>query len=122
MTVLIVDDSSLMRSTIKGYFTEMNFSCTYAEAKDGKEALTQLQSRPIDLILLDWNMPKMSGLDFLKKVRAMDQYKDLPIIMVTSESAKVNVIEAAMNGATDYILKPIDGVIFREKISEILGA
>jgi two-component system chemotaxis response regulator CheY len=121
MTVLIVDDSSLMRNTVKGYFAEMKFPCTYVEAADGKEALAQLQAQKIDFILLDWNMPEMSGIDFLKQVRAMDQYKDLPIVMVTSESSKVNVVEAAKHGATDYILKPIDGTIFREKIAEILG-
>jgi two-component system chemotaxis response regulator CheY len=100
----------------------MKFPCTYVEAQNGKEALAQLQAQKIDFILLDWNMPKMSGIDFLKQVRTMDQYKDLPIVMVTSESAKVNVVEAAKNGVTDYILKPIDSEIFREKISEILGS
>jgi two-component system chemotaxis response regulator CheY len=121
ITVLVVDDSRFMRNVVKSYFTEMNVPCNYLDAEDGKEALKQLKAQKVDLILLDWNMPRMSGIDFLKEVRAMEQYNDLPIVMVTSESAKFNVIEAAKNGATDYILKPIDGVIFRDKMKEILG-
>jgi two-component system chemotaxis response regulator CheY len=89
------------------------------EAANGKEALQQLQNQKIHLILLDWNMPELSGLDFLKKVRAMDEYKSLPIIMVTSEAAKYNVIEALKNGATDYIIKPVNERIFTEKLSKI---
>jgi two-component system chemotaxis response regulator CheY len=119
ITVLIVDDSRFMRNVVKSYFTEMNIPCVYLDAGDGKEAMKQLKAQKVDLILLDWNMPRMSGIDFLKEVRAMEQYKDLPIVMVTSESAKFNVIEAAKSGATDYILKPIDGVVFREKMKEI---
>jgi two-component system chemotaxis response regulator CheY len=120
ITVLVVDDSRFMRNVVKSYFTEMNMPCTYLDAEDGKEAMQQLISQKVDIILLDWNMPKMSGIDFLKEVRAIEKYKDLPIVMVTSESAKFNVIEAAKSGATDYILKPIDGVIFREKMKEVL--
>jgi two-component system chemotaxis response regulator CheY len=119
LTVLVVDDSRFMRNVVKSYFTEMGTPCTYLDAGDGKEALKQLLAQKVDLVLLDWNMPKMSGIDFLKEVRAMEQYKDLPIVMVTSEGAKFNVIEAAKSGATDYILKPIDGVVFREKMKEI---
>jgi two-component system chemotaxis response regulator CheY len=121
ITVLVVDDSRFMRNVVKSYFTEMGIPCVYLDAGDGKEALKHLLAQKVDLILLDWNMPKLSGIDFLKEVRAMEQYKDLPIVMVTSESAKFNVIEAAKNGATDYILKPIDGTIFREKMKEIFN-
>jgi two-component system chemotaxis response regulator CheY len=121
ITVLVVDDSRYMRLVVKSYFDEMNIPCTYIEAVNGKNAMKELLRVKVDLILLDWNMPKMSGIDFLKEVRAMEQYKDLPIVMITSESAKFNVVEAAKNGATDYILKPIDGVIFREKMREIFN-
>jgi two-component system chemotaxis response regulator CheY len=121
ITVLIVDDSRYMRNIVKSYFDEMGIPCAYVDAADGKEALKQLLSVKVDLILLDWNMPKMSGIDFLKQVRAIEHYKELPIVMVTSESAKFNVIEAAKSGATDYILKPIDGTVFREKMKEIFN-
>ena len=118
-TVLVVDDSRIMRNIVKNTFSEMKIPCQFLEAANGKEALQMLQNNPINLILLDWNMPELSGIDFLKQVRAMDQYKSLPIIMVTSESAKYNVIEALKMVATDYINKPINGKIFLEKLSKV---
>jgi two-component system chemotaxis response regulator CheY len=121
LTVLIVDDSRIMRNTVKGMFSGMQISCTFVEAVDGEDALEQLAMCKIDLVLLDWNMPKLSGIDFLKRVRAMEKYKTMPIIMVTSESAKYNVIEALKNGATDYLTKPVNSDIFTEKLAKILN-
>jgi len=108
-----------MRNTVKGVFTGVGIPFTFVEAGNGEEALALLEAFSIDLVLLDWNMPKLSGIDFLKAARAMDKYKSLPIIMVTSESAKFNVIEALKNGATDYITKPISPDTFREKIAKV---
>jgi len=119
MTILIVDDSRIMRNTVKGVFSGAGMPFTFVEASNGEEALALLEAFSVDLVLLDWNMPKLSGIDFLKTVRAMSKYKDLPIVMVTSESAKFNVIEALKNGATDYITKPISPEIFREKIGKL---
>jgi len=119
MTIMVVDDSRIMRNTVKGVFSGLGVSCTFVEANDGEEALMQLEMYPIDLVLLDWNMPKLSGIDFLKKVRSMEKYKTMPIIMVTSEAAKFNVIEALKNGATDYITKPINLDLFKEKITKL---
>jgi two-component system chemotaxis response regulator CheY len=121
LNVLIVDDSRIMRNTVKGMFSEMQIECAFIEAGDGENALEQLGMSKVDLILLDWNMPKLSGIDFLKRVRAMEKYKALPIIMVTSESAKYNVIEALKNGATDYVTKPVNSKIFTEKLAKILN-
>lgn len=118
-TVLVVDDSRIMRNIVKNTFSAMGIPCDFVEAGNGREALSQLESRDIHLVLLDWNMPELSGLDFLKKVRAMEKYADLPVIMVTSEAARYNVIEALKNGATDYIIKPVNEKSFREKISKI---
>jgi two-component system chemotaxis response regulator CheY len=118
-TVLVVDDSRIMRNIVKNTFSELKIPCQFLEAANGKDALAVLQSQTVNLILLDWNMPELSGIDFLKMVRAMDQYKNLPIIMVTSESAKYNVIEALKTGATDYIIKPINEKTFTEKLSKI---
>ena len=118
-TILVVDDSRIMRNIVKNTFSELKIPCQFLEAGNGKEALKVLAAQTIHLVLLDWNMPELSGLDFLKQVRAMDQYKNLPIIMVTSESAKYNVIEALKNGATDYIVKPVNEKIFIEKLSKI---
>ena len=118
-TVLVVDDSRIMRNIVKNTFTAMNIPCQFIEAGNGREALARLEEQEVHLILLDWNMPELSGLDFLKTVRAQDKYKSLPIIMVTSEAARYNVIEALKNGATDYIIKPVNEKSFREKLSKI---
>jgi len=118
-TVLVVDDSRIMRNIVKNTFTSMNIPCEFVEAGNGKEALLQLEKQTVHLVLLDWNMPELSGLEFLKKIRAMDKYKALPVIMVTSEAARYNVIEALKNGATDYIIKPVNEKNFREKLSKI---
>jgi two-component system chemotaxis response regulator CheY len=118
-TVLVVDDSRIMRNIVKNTFSQMKIPCQFLEAANGKDAFAVLQSQEVNLILLDWNMPELSGIDFLKKVRTMEQYKNLPIIMVTSESARYNVIEALKNGATDYIIKPVNEKIFAEKLSKI---
>jgi two-component system chemotaxis response regulator CheY len=118
-TILVVDDSRIMRNIVKNTFSQLKIPCQFLEAGNGRDALALLQSQEVNLVLLDWNMPELSGLDFLKKVRAMEPYKSLPIIMVTSESAKYNVIEALKNGATDYIVKPVNEKIFIEKLSKI---
>ncbi|MDR1210963.1 MAG: response regulator [Spirochaetaceae bacterium] len=116
--VLVVDDSRIMRNIVKNTFLQIKISCEFIEASDGHEALQKLLSNKIHLVLLDWNMPKLLGIDFLKKARSLEQYKNLPIIMVTSESAKYNVIDAIDAGATDYIIKPINEKIFFQKISQ----
>jgi two-component system chemotaxis response regulator CheY len=109
-----------MRNIVKNTFLQMKIPCEFVEAVDGEDALQKLQVQTIHLVLLDWNMPRLSGIDFLKTVRKMDAYKDLPIIMVTSEAAKYNVIDAIDSGATDYIVKPVNEKIFFEKISQIV--
>jgi two-component system chemotaxis response regulator CheY len=118
-TVLVVDDSRIMRNIVKNTFSQLKIPCQFLEAANGREALQLLQNQKADLVLLDWNMPELSGIDFLKAVRGMEAYKTLPIIMVTSESARYNVIEALKTGATDYIIKPVNEKIFTEKILKI---
>jgi two-component system chemotaxis response regulator CheY len=118
-TIMVVDDSRIMRNIVKNTFSLLKIPCQFVEAGTGIEALQKLQLQPIHLILLDWNMPELSGLDFLKQVRAREEYKNLPIIMVTSEAARYNVIEALKNGATDYIIKPVNEKKFMEKMAKI---
>jgi two-component system chemotaxis response regulator CheY len=118
-TILVVDDSRIMRNIVKNTFAQLKIPCQFVEAGNGKEALQKLESQEVHLVLLDWNMPELSGLDFLRLVRAKDKYKKLPIIMVTSEAARYNVIEALKNGATDYIVKPVNERNFTEKLSKI---
>ncbi|MDR0512108.1 MAG: response regulator [Treponema sp.] len=120
-TVLVVDDSRIMRSIVKNTFETLKIPCHYLEAADGEQAFQLLESNQVTLVFLDWNMPKMDGMEFLRKIRAMPDYKDIPVIMVTSESAKYNVIEALDSGATDYIIKPIRDKVFKEKLAKILG-
>ena len=118
-TVMIVDDSRIMRNIVKNTFELLKIPARYLEAEDGNQALMHLTTQKADLILLDWNMPNLSGIDFLKQLRAREEYKDTPIIMVTSEAARLNVVEAIRAGATSYITKPINDKVFMEKISKI---
>ncbi|MDR2630942.1 MAG: response regulator [Spirochaetaceae bacterium] len=119
-TILVVDDSRIMRNIVKNTFSLMKIPCQYVEASNGREALEQLVNQKIDLVLLDWNMPQLSGIEFLKTIREKEEYKNLPVIMVTSEAARYNVIEALKNGATDYIIKPVNEKNFKEKLSKII--
>ncbi|MCL2374565.1 MAG: response regulator [Treponema sp.] len=118
-TVLVVDDSRIMRNIVKNTFAALNIQCEYLEAENGKKAFHLLETSKVSIVFLDWNMPEMDGMAFLKKVRLMPNYKNLPIIMVTSEAAKYNVIEALHNGATDYIVKPVREKVFIDKVSDI---
>ncbi|MDR1617545.1 MAG: response regulator [Treponema sp.] len=117
--ILVVDDSRIMRNIVKNIFLELHIPCEFIEADNGVEAMAKISSRKIDLVLLDWNMPGLSGLDFLKKVRQTENLKGIPIIMVTSEAARYNVVEALKCGATDYIIKPVNEKIFMEKMSKL---
>ena len=118
-TVLVVDDSRIMRNIVKNTFSTLKIPCDFLEAENGAKALRLLETNKVSIIFLDWNMPEMDGIQFLKKVRSMPDYKNLPIIMVTSEAAKYNVVEALQSGATDYIVKPVHEKVFLEKLSEI---
>lgn len=116
MKILLVDDSATMRKIEKKQIEELGVS-DILEASNGEEAFTILTQNPsIDMIVLDWNMPQMNGIDFLKKVRAMPQYKNLPIIMCTSESEKRRVVEAMKEGVTNYIIKPFTKEVLKEKL------
>ena len=119
-TVMVVDDSRIMRNIVKNTFDLMKIPVHYLEAGDGKQALDLLAGNKVDLILLDWNMPNLLGIDFLKLIKSKEEYKNIPVIMVTSEAAKFNVIEAVKAGVTAYITKPINDKVFMEKVSSII--
>lgn len=97
----------------------MRIEGEFLEAENGKKAFQLLEANTISIVFLDWNMPEMDGMDFLKKARGISHYKTLPIVMVTSEAARYNVVEALRMGATDYIIKPINEKVFLEKLSHI---
>ncbi|MCL2763941.1 MAG: response regulator [Treponema sp.] len=118
--ILVVDDSLIMRNIVKNTFAEMKINHQCLEAENGKQALKILEGNNVTIVFLDWNMPGMDGIEFLKIVREKPEYKDLPIIMVTSERGKFSVIEALQSGATDYMIKPVQAKIFKEKVQEIL--
>jgi len=121
MKILIVDDSGVMRRIHKNTLKENKIPEEWLlEAADGAEALMRAKENVINLFLVDWNMPKLDGLEFVKKIRATEKYKDTPIIMVTSEAAKYNVVQAINAGVTDYVVKPIQGSVLWNKISSYL--
>jgi two-component system chemotaxis response regulator CheY len=117
---MVVDDSRIMRNIVKNTFELLKIPVTYLEAEDGERAMHVLMENDIDLILLDWNMPNLLGIDFLKQIRAMDKYRNIPVIMVTSEAAKLSVIEAVKAGVSAYITKPISEKVFMDKLSKIV--
>ena len=122
MKVLIVDDSMIMRRILKNILKDRNIQDeNLLEAPNGKVALSILEQNEIDLLLLDWNMPQMDGLELVKIIRSMDKYKNLPVIMVTSEAAKYNVLEAIKAGVTDYIVKPVSSVKILSKIDSLMN-
>ena len=121
MKILVVDDSRIMRNVLKNILKESNIDeNSIVEAQDGREALNIIQKEDIKVILLDWNMPKLNGVELVKIIRADEKLKHIPIIMVTSEAAKYNVMEAITAGVTDYIIKPIKGEIVKKKVQEYL--
>lgn len=120
MKVLIVDDFATMRRIVKNILTQIGFK-NFIEADDGSTAWEILQKEQVDLILSDWNMPKMTGIELLKKVRADERFKDLPFLMVTAEAQKENIVEAVKARVSNYIVKPFTPETLSEKIEKIFS-
>jgi two-component system chemotaxis response regulator CheY len=120
MKVLIVDDFATMRRIIKNVLKQIGFS-NILEADDGTTALGVLKETKIDLIISDWNMPKMSGLDLLRKVRKENATKNVPFVMVTAEAQKENVLQAVQAGVSNYIVKPFTADAVKEKLKQIFN-
>ena len=118
MKILIVDDFSTMRRIIKNLLRDLGFSNT-AEADDGTTALPILQSGNFEFLVTDWNMPGMTGIDLLKAVRADAKLAKLPVLMVTAEQKRDQIVEAAQAGVNGYIVKPFTAVTLKEKIDKI---
>lgn len=121
MKILIIDDSAIVRKIIKETSDVLEFDTL--EANDGLEALDILKDHfeDIDLILLDWNMPRMNGFEFLKTAKKHENYKDIPIMMVTTEGEESNIVQAIKAGATNYLIKPFSVEELQKKILESLG-
>jgi two-component system chemotaxis response regulator CheY len=118
MRILIVDDFSTMRRIIKNLLRELGFNNT-AEADDGNTALPALKKTEFDFLITDWNMPGMTGIDLLRAVRADQQLAKLPVLMVTAERKRENIVEAAEAGVNGYIVKPFTAATLREKMEAI---
>lgn len=116
--ILIVDDFSTMRRIIKNLLRELGFNNTI-EADDGQSALPKLQAGGIDFLITDWNMPGMTGIDLLKAVRADPTLCQLPVLMVTAEAKRDQIVEAAQAGVNGYVIKPFTAATLQEKIEKI---
>ncbi|QCO68761.1 chemotaxis protein CheY [Luteimonas yindakuii] len=118
MRVLIVDDFSTMRRIIKNLLTDLGFNNT-VEAEDGHSALAVLRQDAVELVITDWNMPGMTGIELLRAIRADAALRALPVLMVTAEAKREQIIEAAQNGVNGYIIKPFTAQTLEEKLNKV---
>lgn len=118
MKILIVDDFSTMRRIIKGLLHELGYN-NVQEADDGNTALPLLKSENFDFLITDWNMPGMPGIDLLRAVRGDAKLKSLPVLMVTAEAKREQIVEAAQAGINGYVVKPFTANTLKEKIDKI---
>ena len=118
MKFLVVDDFSTMRRIVRNLLKELGFT-NVDEAEDGQVALQKLNSLPFDFVVTDWNMPNMDGLTLLQNIRANPSLKHLPVLMITAEAKKENIIAAAQARASGYIVKPFTAATLSEKLEKI---
>jgi two-component system chemotaxis response regulator CheY len=118
MKFLVVDDFATMRRIVRGLLKELGFN-NVDEAEDGVAALAKLKSESFDFVVSDWNMPNMTGIDLLRAIRADAALSHLPVLMVTAEAKKENIIEAAKAGASGYVVKPFTAATLDEKLNKI---
>lgn len=118
--ILAVDDSPTMRRIIVNTLKRAGYS-NVIEANDGKDALAKIKVENPNLVITDWNMPEMDGLTFVATLRSMDNYKDIPVLMVTARSVKEDILVAMKAGVTSYIVKPFTPDTLKEKIERVLA-
>jgi two-component system chemotaxis response regulator CheY len=121
MEVLVVDDYATMRRIIKNLLNQLGFK-NVSEAEDGAAALGKLRAKPAGLVISDWNMEPMTGLQLLKEVRADGKLNTVPFIMVTAESKTENVVAAKQAGVNNYIVKPFNAETLKQKMQSVIGA
>ena len=119
--VLVVDDFSTMRRIVKNILKQIGFS-DIEEAEDGNSALARLRQGGYGLVVSDWNMPNMTGLDLLKAIRADNVLSNMPVLMVTAEAKKENVLDAIKAGVNNYVVKPFTADVLKEKIEKIFDS
>lgn len=120
MRILVVDDFKTMLKIIESLLKQLGFK-HIDEATDGTMALEKLKNNSYDLILSDWNMEPMTGLDLLKNVRATPSLKHIPVVLITAESKAENIIAAKQAGVNNYIVKPFNAITLKEKLTAVLG-
>ena len=120
MSILVVDDFSTMRRIVKNLLGELGFT-NISEADDGKTALPILEKGGIDFLVTDWNMPGMPGIDLLKAVRANPELESLPVLMVTAEAQREQIMEAAQAGVNGYVVKPFTAETLKEKVDGVFA-
>ena len=118
LNFLVVDDFSTMRRIVRTLLKELGYN-KIEEAEDGVDALEKIRAGQIDFVVADWNMPNMDGLELLKTIRADDALKHIPVMMVTAEAKKENIIAAAQAGASGYVVKPFTAAILEEKLNKV---
>ncbi|MFQ3235030.1 MAG: two-component system chemotaxis response regulator CheY [Paraglaciecola sp.] len=118
MKILVVDDFSTMRRIIKNLLKDLGFT-NIQEADDGSTALPMLQRGDFDFVVTDWNMPGMQGIDLLRAIRADEKLKNTPVLMVTAEAKKEQIIAAAQAGVNGYVIKPFTAATLKEKLTKI---
>jgi two-component system chemotaxis response regulator CheY len=118
---LVVDDFSTMRRIVKNLLQELGYQ-NIQEADDGKTAWPMLQTGGFDFVITDWNMPLMPGLELLKAIRADEKLKSLPVLMVTAEAKREQIVEAVQAGVSGYVVKPFTAEILKQKLDKILQA
>jgi two-component system chemotaxis response regulator CheY len=120
MKILVVDDFSTMRRIVRNLLVELGFTNTLIqEAEDGNAALALLRAQPFDLVVTDWNMPNMTGIELLRAIRADAGLKSMPVLMVTAENNRDQIIAAAQSGVNGYVVKPFTAVTLKEKLDKI---
>jgi len=120
MKILVVDDFATMRRIIRNILTQLGYT-NVDEADDGSSALDRLNAVPADLVITDWNMPHMNGLELVRAIRGDEKLKQVPVLMVTAEATKQNIIEAIKAGVNDYIVKPFTAEVMKEKIDKVFS-
>ncbi len=116
--ILVVDDMSTMRRIIRTILNQLGYT-NIEEAENGKQALAKLKKEKFDFVVTDWNMPEMDGLSLVKAIRADEELKHIPVLMVTAEAKKENVMEALKAGVNNYIVKPFTPEVLKEKMEKI---
>lgn len=119
LKILVVDDFATMRKVIRNLLKQVGYE-DIVEAEDGVAAMRVLKAQKVDMVISDWNMPNMTGLELLKAVRADGDLSKIPFLMVTAEALQDNVVEAVKSGVSNYIVKPFTAEVLNEKIAKIL--